>query len=343
LAKSNKKVLSKRPSLEHSLQALLNLICEFKELEDVRTLYESIEQLLSKEFSAFPFLVYSKPANLESPQYLRNHWNKKEIKKYDDNQLQEFLKFITDSKDEFKKCKSKLIEESFYYSLPIGEKNDQLFFCVWSCNDVIPDDFIDYLLKFIDTTHSMIKKWEEVAKVKELIYRDDVTNLFNQRKLTMDLETSILRYHKYKENFSVLFIDIDHFKSVNDGFGHLVGTKLLSDMAIVLKKVLRPTDLVYRYGGDEFVVILPDTSLKTGATVGERLLKNIKEESFFINNTESEKKLSVSIGVAAFPENARNQTEILEIADRMMYHAKESGRGRVTTATVKAQDSKKQA
>ena len=328
MAKSIKKKISIKPKLETSLEALLGLICEFKELEDIRTLYSSIESMLVKEFKTSPFLVYSKPSNIENPTYLRNHWNKKEIKSYEKKYLNEFLSSIKNNKDNFNNSISSQINQEFYFSIPLGEKDDQFFFCLWKTESMISDDFIDYLMKFIQTTFTMINKWDEVSKVKELIYRDDVTNLFNQRKLTLDLETCILRYHKFKESFSVLFIDIDHFKSVNDDYGHLIGTKLLSDMALVLKRVLRPTDLVYRYGGDEFVVILPDTDLSTGSTVAERVLENVINESFYINESEKSKKLSVSIGVASFPQNARDQQEILEIADRMMYQAKEAGRGK---------------
>jgi diguanylate cyclase (GGDEF)-like protein len=332
LSKSIKKNISTGPRLERSLEALLALICEYKELEDTRTLFTSIESMLIKEFNISPFLVYSKPSNIENENYLRNHWNKKELKYYEKEELNSFLSKI--NKENFEECISLLIDQNFYFSMPLGKKDDQFFFCLWKSENIIPSDFLEYLLKFLKTTFGMICQWEEVSKERELIYRDDVTNLFNQRKLTLDLDTSILRFHKFKESFSILFIDIDHFKSVNDSYGHLVGTRILADVAIFFKKTLRPTDLVYRYGGDEFVVILPDTDLATGSSVGERVLSNIKNESFYINESVKSKKLSVSIGVASFPQNARDQQEILEIADKMMYEAKETGRGKVTTANV---------
>jgi diguanylate cyclase (GGDEF)-like protein len=341
LGKISKKSNSKKTQGDKSLKGLVNLACEFKELEEVRSLYDSIENLIKNEFSANEFLVYSKPSKVENPEYLRIHWNKKKVSKYNQEYLEFFLGIIKKEKDNFNTHISEIIKEENYYCLPIGVKDDQFFFCVWKCDVTIIEDFTENLIKFIETRFTMIKMWEEIAKDKELIYRDDVTNLFNQRKLTIDLESSISRYHKFKENFSVLFIDIDHFKSVNDGYGHLIGTKLLSDMALVLQKVLRTADLVYRYGGDEFVVILPATDLDTGTMIAERVLIDVKAETFYINESEDSKKLSVSIGVAEFPKNARNQMEILAIADKMMYEAKESGRGKVITASAKIQEFKR--
>ena len=126
-------------------------------------------------------------------------------------------------------------------------------------------------------------------------------------------------------------MDIDHFKKVNDNYGHLVGTKLLESVAKDIKSQLRESDISYRYGGDEFVVILVNSDAVAGKIVGERILQLIKERKYEVD-LKNEKKLinlSVSIGVAEFPSDAVNSQEILSIADRMMYEAKESGRGLV--------------
>jgi diguanylate cyclase (GGDEF)-like protein len=173
-----------------------------------------------------------------------------------------------------------------------------------------------------------------LAKAKEdltlLVHNDDVTGLYNQRKLQADLETLINNYHLQRDIFSVVFIDIDHFKSVNDGHGHLIGSQLLVEIAQVLRACLRDEDFIYRYGGDEFVVILPHANLDDAKIVGERILTEIKAHQF-ISSKRKNLSMSASVGVAEFPRDAANKDDILNIADSMMYKAKNAGRGKVVT------------
>jgi diguanylate cyclase (GGDEF)-like protein len=177
----------------------------------------------------------------------------------------------------------------------------------------------------------VIERFDELYKSQELIHIDDVTGLYNQRKLYKDLKSLVEKFQHEKDPFCVLFIDIDHFKKVNDNFGHLVGTKLLENVAKDVKCLLRDSDISYRYGGDEFVVILVNSDGQSGKIVGERILNKIKSNEYVFEVREEKKslKLSVSIGVAEFPTDAKNAEEVLAIADRMMYEAKESGRGLV--------------
>lgn len=211
-----------------------------------------------------------------------------------------------------------------FYIIPIKEEDKQ--------NKM----FFDQLCLHIEGRLLTIKEWGEFNNYKELIFKDDVTSLFNQRKLDIDLEESIRRYEMNKEAFYVFFIDIDHFKQVNDGHGHLVGTSLLNQVGLVIKDQFRESDYVYRYGGDEFVVIVRDVDADRAMAIATRLLNSIKAHDFiaYDNNDDKEHmfKISASIGVAGFPFDANAKEEILSIADKMMYEAKESGRGTVCLA-----------
>jgi diguanylate cyclase (GGDEF)-like protein len=158
-----------------------------------------------------------------------------------------------------------------------------------------------------------------------------------------DLDTCVQNYKDFKQSFCVLFVDIDHFKLVNDGHGHIVGTQLLKDVGVVIKETVRTSDYIYRYGGDEFVIILPDENIETGKNVGERILNNVKKNKFTVQKTGEEKRITVSIGIATFPEHASTRQDILEIADKMMYEAKKTGRSRVYPADEVIQNKNKQA
>lgn len=222
-------------------------------------------------------------------------------------------------------------EAAYYYFINLGIKNSQRYFALFSTVTKIDHFELDALARFSQQQLKLLKKFEDIKKDHELIYIDDVTGIYNQRKMYKDLHLFADKFFKLNESFSVLFVDLDYFKKVNDQFGHLIGSRLLEQMAIDIKALLRDGDHFYRYGGDEFVIILDNVRSFQGKIIGERILEKIKNKKyeFQFHGKKEEWPLSVSIGVAEFPTDAQNVEEVLVIADKMMYEAKESGRGKV--------------
>ncbi|MBD67029.1 MAG: hypothetical protein CME62_17640 [Halobacteriovoraceae bacterium] len=183
-------------------------------------------------------------------------------------------------------------------------------------------------ISFIKSYAKLRAEKEKVSGLEILALTDDVTGLFNQRKLTEDLKTAVDIHQKEHKTFSIMFIDVDHFKNVNDNYGHIIGSQLLKDMGVLLKNILRETDHIYRYGGDEFVIIMPNISIEIVHRVASRVLKQLKAHEFKIDNGEIY-NMSISIGIAEYPTDANTAKEIIRFADEMMYKSKKSGRGRV--------------
>lgn len=197
----------------------------------------------------------------------------------------------------------------------------------------IDKDYKDYVLnehfyKFLENTLIYRMNLLKKEKLELLASTDEITGLYNQRKLAEDLEKTIKSHSKEHETFSLMFIDVDHFKDVNDNYGHIVGSQLLVDIGTVLHNILRQSDHIYRYGGDEFVVIMPYVDIKLVHEIATRVLTQIKSKDFLIDNGEIY-KLSVSIGIAEYPTDANSAKEIIKFADEMMYMSKRSGRGKV--------------
>lgn len=190
--------------------------------------------------------------------------------------------------------------------------------------DVLNDYFFSYLESVLIYRNNKIKE----NKLRELAHQDEVTGAFNSRKLMEDLSVQIEKHKLNQEKFCILFIDIDHFKSVNDNYGHLAGSRLLIDLALFLKKQLRESDLVYRYGGDEFVIIMPFLDSGVVHKIATRLLNKVKAHSFKVEGKE-DYKMSLSIGISEYPTDALSEKEIVRFADDMMYKSKKSGRGKV--------------
>lgn len=172
---------------------------------------------------------------------------------------------------------------------------------------------------------------ERGAQTQNLIYIDDLTKLYNSRYLNVVLDRELKRSERYRNFFSVLFMDLDFFKRVNDAHGHLVGTRVLVEAGNVLRQCVRETDTVVRYGGDEFVVLLVETKAEEALLVAERMRNMIQEKSFG-NELGLDIHLTISIGIAAFPEHATTKQHLLNLADQAMYRGKDSTRNVVYLA-----------
>lgn len=158
---------------------------------------------------------------------------------------------------------------------------------------------------------------------------DVLTGLANRRQLDDWLAGEIYRSRRYGRVFSVLMIDLDHFKCYNDTYGHEMGDLLLKQVASIFKKNLRTGDWPARYGGDEFVVILPETDINGASCIARRLQNAVAEITLPPSNADSCPKITLSVGIASFPGSAESPSSLLHCADQALYRAKQRGRDRI--------------
>ncbi|MDD5329555.1 MAG: bifunctional diguanylate cyclase/phosphodiesterase [Sulfuricella sp.] len=162
--------------------------------------------------------------------------------------------------------------------------------------------------------------------------RDPLTNLYNQRLFWELFEYEIGRAGRHGYKFSLLVLDLDNFKSVNDTYGHSFGDKFLQEVAVALREVLRTEDILARYGGDEFVAILPETGAQEAAMAAKRALDAISAMAV-VSPDGTVVKGSVSVGIGVYPDHATMQKDLFLFADNMMYKAKTEGKNRIGVPT----------
>ncbi len=165
-------------------------------------------------------------------------------------------------------------------------------------------------------------------KVQELSNYDDLTGLALRRFFKENLAQEIYRSKRFNLMFSIILLDIDHFKKINDTYGHLFGDTALKEVSRIIKESLRQTDIPCRYGGDEMVILLPRTSGQEARHIAARLLKKVKEVELPANLSGGKVvKLSISQGIAVYPTDSDDQNQIFKCADEALYHVKQGGRG----------------
>ncbi len=170
---------------------------------------------------------------------------------------------------------------------------------------------------------------DNVQQSMEMAITDQLTGLHNRRYMESHLGTLVEQAASRGKPLSLLVIDIDYFKSVNDSFGHDVGDDVLREFATRVRKSIRGIDLACRYGGEEFVVVMPDTDMAVAAVVAERIRRRIASEQFQISQGAGALDVTISIGLAALAHPDDSAATILKRADQALYRAKRDGRNRV--------------
>ena len=169
-----------------------------------------------------------------------------------------------------------------------------------------------------------------LENMKQLAITDGLTGLYNSRQFFYQIKQEIKRFQRYFRDLSLLMLDIDFFKKYNDTWGHLEGDRVLMSMGMVISSCLRSMDSAYRYGGEEFAVILPETELKEACLVGNRIKNNIQKAVFTPENGV-QTSVTVSIGAAQFIKD-EGFTSFIKRTDKALYLSKKNGRNQLTVA-----------
>jgi diguanylate cyclase (GGDEF)-like protein len=172
-----------------------------------------------------------------------------------------------------------------------------------------------------------------LKRAEALSVTDDLTNLYNSRYLNQVLRQETKRAARNGRPLSLLFVDLDGFKSINDSFGHLSGSRALVEAASLIRAGARETDIVARFGGDEFALVLPDTGCDGALAVARRIRERIAAHTF-LSSEHLEIRLTASVGIATLPEVAVSPEELVQAADKAMYKVKEQGKNGIRVATA---------
>ncbi|HUK55930.1 MAG TPA: sensor domain-containing diguanylate cyclase [Nitrospiria bacterium] len=197
----------------------------------------------------------------------------------------------------------------------------------------------DLLRKLVDQAAIALERASLYERMSNLAITDDLTKLFNFRYLDQILDREINRCRRYGSVLSIIFFDMDYFKHVNDTHGHLMGSKVLIEVAHILIENLRDVDIIARYGGDEFVVVLPETNVETAIRITHRLHKSLKAHEF-LKDEGLQIRMSASYGIAGYPEHALTKRDLVRMADQAMYLAKNSGRDQICIAEKRQERSR---
>lgn len=208
-------------------------------------------------------------------------------------------------------------------------------------NDGSPFDDNDLVVLQILVDHAAIAIENSMLyeRVQKLTIVDDLTQAYNFRFFNMMLVNEFNRAERFLRPLSLLFLDLDGFKRVNDQYGHMIGSKVLREIAAMIKKTVRKSDVVSRFGGDEFTVILPNTSMDGAQRVARRIQQEI--ETFHYDISSWDIDLSVSIGISSFPEHVRTKDQLLKVADKAMYKIKENQKKDVSIGMLSHDDIQK--
>ena len=212
-----------------------------------------------------------------------------------------------------------------------GEREGGVIWLVEEAGHAIGTMELDLVRAIQKHSEVSIHNAERYSNAKERAFIDDVTEVYNARYLMSATDNEIRRAERYGNSLSVVFLDLDRFKLVNDRHGHLIGSQTLRNLSKLLLEEIRQVDTLARYGGDEFTVLLADTPHEAAVHVAERIRRRV-EEHLFECGSAPPLRLTISAGVASQPEHGRTREALLDASDKAMYRAKSLGRNRTCSA-----------
>ncbi len=214
-----------------------------------------------------------------------------------------------------------------------GESNKKVKGLEIGASDYIVKPFHEGELLARVRVHLHIKTLQDELKgantrLKQLSITDSLTGIYNRRYFMENLEKEFIRCERYGGMFSLVLMDIDHFKNINDTYGHILGDHALKDVCAVASKSLRSSDVLARFGGEEFVLLLPNTDTGGAAAIAERIRGLIEKHT--VTWGKDSVKLTLSAGVSTFPhKDAQSPDSLMKLADKALYSAKSDGRNKV--------------
>lgn len=220
----------------------------------------------------------------------------------------------------------------FLAAVPLADEND-VTGLLFLASRIEREKYFDFdfasLISLLGNHISLIiSKLRLFQETRRLSITDGLTGLYNTRFLYKQLDLEIARTNRYGSPFSLILFDIDDFKKLNDTYGHQAGDEVLHDTSAILQNVSRDTDVVVRYGGEEFIIILPNTSEEDTIFLADRIRKAV-QDSTFLPGRAAAARITVSGGIASYPKNADDARSLLNAADRSLYAAKASGKNMV--------------
>lgn len=227
------------------------------------------------------------------------------------------------------KCAYQLKEyrQGSYFCMPISDGTTQVVVRVYSRHSHAFDDLtLARVRSYIDASKPVLFNRKEFFKIGKQASTDMLTKLYNRSFVDPYLENQIETSQMLSQNLSLIMVDIDHFKKVNDTYGHPAGDHVLSFFADILIKCTRKTDLVSRYGGEEFLIVLPSTNTETAYSIAERIRQTVAGTSIPPLNKMIIPNISCSLGISTYPFHGKDKSTLIKSADTALYVAKETGR-----------------
>ncbi len=329
-----KKYESRQQSLDHlerqvaSLLNLFEIARELSESADFESLAENLSKSLAREllFKQVSLWIPLKSADVQTGKFRVLNISQSEVAHKESESLSAELLLKLEAKRQ-------MVRDDQTWFFPAFDQNH--LYAVFSITGAEEKDLakIEVLSSFLAL---LVKKISLYETIRELSIVDDLTGVFVRRHFMERLREEIKRSQRFKTPLSLLMLDIDHFKRYNDEFGHLVGDATLKRVSEILKMSVRRVDLVGRYGGEEFIVVMPETRQKDALEVAERIRSSIARTLFKIYHVET--KVTVSQGIATYdPQNSKLSPDdaaavvdhLIQASDKCLYQAKEDGRNRV--------------